>query len=137
LEKMGLHYPSIQDVSNAVIAIRQSKLPDPTQIGNAGSFFKNPEISINQFHSLKNTYPDIVSYPIDAYKVKVPAGWLIEKAGWKGKNFGTYGVHKDQALVLVNHGHAQGENIKQLAHSIQHSIWEIFGIQLETEVNII
>ncbi|MDB5257868.1 MAG: murB [Chitinophagaceae bacterium] len=137
LDKMGISVPSIKDVSQAVIAIRQSKLPDPAQIGNAGSFFKNPEISINQLHSLKENYPAIVSYPIDATKVKVPAGWLIETAGWKGKNFGSYGVHKDQALVLVNYGNADGNDIKQLAQSIKHSIWETFGIQLETEVNII
>lgn len=137
LDKMGISVPTIKNVSDAVISIRRSKLPDPAQIGNAGSFFKNPEISINQFHSLKETYPNIVSYPIDATKVKVPAGWLIETAGWKGKNFGTYGVHKDQALVLVNYGNAEGGDIKKLAQSIQHSIWETFGIQLETEVNII
>lgn len=137
LDKMGISSPSIKDVSQAVIAIRQSKLPDPAQIGNAGSFFKNPEISVNQFLSLKENYPAIVSYPIDTTKVKVPAGWLIETAGWKGKNFGTYGVHKDQALVLVNYGNADGNDIKKLAESIKHSIWETFGIQLETEVNII
>jgi UDP-N-acetylmuramate dehydrogenase len=137
LDKMGISVPSIADVSQAVISIRRSKLPDPTQIGNAGSFFKNPEISVKQFASLKETYPNMVSYPIDASKVKVPAGWLIETAGWKGKNFGTYGVHKDQALVLVNYGNADGNDIKQLAQSIKHSIWETFGIQLETEVNII
>lgn len=137
LEEMRISTPSIKDVSQAVIAIRQSKLPDPALIGNAGSFFKNPEISINQFHSLKENYPTIVSYPIDATKVKVPAGWLIETAGWKGKNFGTYGVHKDQALVLVNYGNAEGNDIKKLSQSIKHSIWEMFGIQLEIEVNII
>jgi UDP-N-acetylmuramate dehydrogenase len=137
LDKMGIQFPSAKDVSQAVISIRQSKLPDPAKIGNAGSFFKNPEISKSQFDSLKNTYPDIISYPINDTKVKIPAGWLIEKAGWKGKNFGTYGVHKDQALVLVNYGHAAGEDIKQLAQAIRHSIWETFGIQLETEVNII
>ena len=137
LDQMGISVPTIKDVSQAVIAIRQSKLPDPVQIGNAGSFFKNPEISVNQFASLKENYPNIVSYPIDATKVKVPAGWLIETAGWKGKNFGTYGVHKDQALVLVNYGNADGNDIKKLSQSIKHSIWEMFGIQLETEVNII
>lgn len=137
LEKMGISVPTISDVSNAVISIRQSKLPDPAQIGNAGSFFKNPEISINQFNSLKADYPNMVSYPIDQSRVKVPAGWLIETAGWKGKSFGNYGVHKDQALVLVNYGSADGNDIKNLAQSIKHSVWETFGIQLETEVNII
>ncbi len=137
LDKMGIPIPTVKDVSRAVISIRQSKLPDPELIGNAGSFFKNPAISINQFNSLKESYPTMVSYPLDATRVKVPAGWLIETAGWKGKNFGTYGVYKDQALVLVNYGNADGNDIKQLAQSITHSIWETFGIQLETEVNII
>ncbi|MDB5274769.1 MAG: murB [Chitinophagaceae bacterium] len=137
LDKMGISFPTIRDVSQTVISIRQSKLPDPAQIGNAGSFFKNPEISKSQFLSLKDLYPSIISYPIDETKVKIPAGWLIEKAGWKGKSFGTYGVHKDQALVLVNYGHAAGEDIKKLSQDIKHSIWEIFGIQLEIEVNII
>ncbi len=137
LIKRGITSPSIKDVSDAVISIRQSKLPDPAKIGNSGSFFKNPEISKTQFESLQLLFPDIVSYPINQTTVKVPAGWLIEKAGWKGKTFGNYGVHKDQALVLVNYKDAPGHLIKQLALDITHSIWEKFGIQLETEVNII
>jgi len=137
LIQKGIEQASIKDVSDAVISIRQSKLPDPAKIGNSGSFFKNPEISKTQFESLKNLFPDIVSYPINETVVKVPAGWLIEKAGWKGKTFGTYGVHKDQALVLVNYSSTPGHLIKQLAQDITHSIWEKFGIQLETEVNII
>jgi UDP-N-acetylmuramate dehydrogenase len=137
LVKKGIHTPTIKDISDAVIAIRQSKLPDPAKIGNCGSFFKNPEISTTQFESLKHIFPDIISYPINAQRVKVPAGWLIEKAGWKGKTFGNYGVHKDQALVLVNYSDAEGRLIKELALEISHSIWEKFGIQLEMEVNVI
>ena len=137
LAKQGIEHASIKEVSDAVIAIRQSKLPDPAVIGNCGSFFKNPEITKTQFESLKLIYSDIVSYPINEHVVKVPAGWLIEKTGWKGKTFGNYGVHKDQALVLVNYSDAKGDLIKQLALDITHSIWEKFGIQLETEVNVI
>jgi UDP-N-acetylmuramate dehydrogenase len=137
LVKKGIHTPTIKDISDAVIAIRQSKLPDPAKIGNCGSFFKNPEISKTQFESLQLLFPDIVSYPINEQRVKVPAGWLIEKAGWKGKTFGNYGVHKDQALVLVNYSDAEGHLIKQLALDISHSIWEKFGIQLEMEVNVV
>ena len=137
LEQRGISKPTIKDVSDAVIHIRQSKLPDPTKIGNCGSFFKNPEISKTQFESLQILFPDIVSYPINETRVKVPAGWLIERAGWKGKTFGNYGVHKDQALVLVNYSDAKGDLIKQLSRDITHSIWEKYGILLETEVNII
>jgi UDP-N-acetylmuramate dehydrogenase len=137
LQNRGITHATIKDVSDAVIHIRQSKLPDPAKIGNCGSFFKNPEISKKQFESLQSLFPDIVSYPIDESTVKVPAGWLIERAGWKGKTFGNYGVHKDQALVLVNYSDAAGNLIKQLSIDITHSIWEKYGIQLETEVNII
>lgn len=137
LEQRGISKPTIKDVSDAVIHIRQSKLPDPNKIGNCGSFFKNPEISKTQFESLQILFPDMVSYPINETRVKVPAGWLIERAGWKGKTFGNYGVHKDQALVLVNYSDAKGDLIKQLSIDITHSIWEKYGIQLETEVNII
>lgn len=137
LKQRNIIQPSIKDISEAVIAIRQSKLPDPAKIGNSGSFFKNPEISKTQFESLQLLYPNIVSYPINETHVKVPAGWLIEQAGWKGKTFGNYGVHKDQALVLVNYSDAPGHLIKQLALDITHSVWEKYGIQLETEVNIL
>ncbi|QMU29195.1 UDP-N-acetylmuramate dehydrogenase [Adhaeribacter radiodurans] len=124
-------------ISEAVCQIRRSKLPDPAQIGNAGSFFKNPEILITQFTELQKQYPGIPSYPTTPGKVKVPAGWLIEQAGWKGRRYDTYGVHKDQALVLVNYGGAQGNQVKELAHQIIHSVQEKFGIQLHPEVNII
>ena len=137
LTEMNIANPTIKDVSDAVSYIRSTKLPDPKVIGNAGSFFKNPEIDQNHFQVLKEKYPDIVSYPIDENKVKIPAGWLIEKAGWKGKTFENYGVHKNQALVLVNYGEAKGEQINNLADQIQTSIFNDFGIKLDKEVNII
>lgn len=137
LEKMNVQTPTIQDISKAVIAIRQSKLPDPKKIGNSGSFFKNPVIQNEHLESLKNDFPDIPSYKISETESKVPAGWLIEKAGFKGKKLGNYGVHKDQALVLVNYGNATGNEIFSLAKLIQKTIYRIFKIEIETEVNII
>jgi len=137
LEEMGIKNPSIQDVSNAVIAIRQSKLPDPKEIGNSGSFFKNPIISIEHLTTLKAIFPDIQSYKLSEKEVKVPAGWLIEKAGFKGKTLGNYGVHKNQALVLVNYGGAKGSEILKLARLIQKTVSRLFNIEIETEVNII
>ena len=137
LNEMKVSEPTIQDVSNAVIAIRQSKLPDPKKIGNSGSFFKNPVISTKHFETLKLNFPDIPSYPISETEVKVPAGWLIEKAGFKGKTLGNYGVHKNQALVLVNYGDANGKDILDLARLIQKTIYRLFEITIETEVNII
>ena len=137
LNEMKVTEPTIQDVSNAVIAIRQSKLPDPKKIGNSGSFFKNPVISTKHFETLKLNFPDIPSYPISETEVKVPAGWLIEKAGFKGKTLGNYGVHKNQALVLVNYGDANGKDILDLARLIQKTINRLFEITIETEVNII
>ncbi len=137
LQQMNIQQPTIQDISKAVIAIRQSKLPDPKKIGNSGSFFKNPVISTAQLESLKLNFPDIPSYFVSDTEVKVPAGWLIEKAGFKGKTLGDYGVHKHQALVLVNYGNAQGKDIFNLALLIQKTIYRIFNIKIETEVNII
>ncbi len=127
--------PTIKNISNAVTAIRQSKLPDPSVIGNAGSFFKNPEIPLAQFTDLKLKFPQIVGYPTAQNTVKVAAGWLIETAGWKGKRFGCVGVHERQALVLVNYGGGKGLDIKALAEQIQASIFELFGIRLMAEVN--
>ncbi|MGK0137582.1 MAG: UDP-N-acetylmuramate dehydrogenase [Algoriphagus sp.] len=137
LKEHNIEQPTIKDVSDAVIKIRQSKLPDPAKIGNSGSFFKNPVISLIQFNELKKAYPEIPSYPVDKSHVKVPAGWLIEQAGWKGKTFGQIGVHKNQALVLVNYGGGNGAEIKALSENIQTSVTEKFGIILQAEVNII
>lgn len=137
LQNMKVELPTIQDISKAVIAIRQSKLPDPKEIGNSGSFFKNPIISVQHFSSLKTIFPYIPSYIASENEVKVPAGWLIEKAGFKGKTFGNYGVHKKQALVLVNYGGAKGMDILKLARLIQKTVNRIFNIEIETEVNII
>jgi UDP-N-acetylmuramate dehydrogenase len=136
LEGMGITLPTIKDVSNAVIKIRTSKLPDPDKIGNAGSFFKNPVITQGQFLKLKEQNPDIVSFPAPNNQVKLAAGWLIEQAGWKGKRIGDAGVHKDQALVLVNYGNATGREILSLSVKIIESVKERFGVELEKEVNV-
>jgi UDP-N-acetylmuramate dehydrogenase len=133
----GVVDPTIKDVGNAVSDIRKSKLPDPSKIGNAGSFFKNPTIPKVLYTSLQATYPNIPSYPVNDNSVKVPAGWLIDQRGWKGKSFGNAGVHEHQALVLVNKSNASGSEILTLAHQIQRDILQIFGISLEIEVNII
>lgn len=129
--------PKIRDVSNAVIAIRKSKLPDPNDLGNSGSFFKNPIISSTHFEDLSKKFPLIKSYPVSDQEVKVPAGWLIESLGWKGKRVGNTGSHQNQALVLVNYGNATGSEVKKLAEDIKKSVWDTYKIQLETEVNII
>jgi UDP-N-acetylmuramate dehydrogenase len=127
---------NIKAISEAVCAIRRSKLPDPAVIGNAGSFFKNPEVDKTVFEGLKKLYPEMPGYVVSETKVKVPAGWLIEQLGWKGKQIENYGVHKNQALVLVNYGGAEGNKIKKLAHDIIASVKEKFGIALTPEVNI-
>ncbi len=137
LELMQVSNPTIQDVSKAVISIRESKLPNPKEIGNSGSFFKNPVISKTHFNTLLKNFKDIPSYPISEDEVKVPAGWLIEKAGFKGKRFGNYGVHKNQALVLVNYGDAKGIDILNLSKLIQKTVERLFGIFIEAEVNIL
>ncbi|MEJ6793134.1 MAG: UDP-N-acetylmuramate dehydrogenase [Lacinutrix sp.] len=137
LAAMNISEPTIKDVSNAVISIRQSKLPDPKKIGNSGSFFKNPVIPLDAFNTLKLNFPEAPSYPVSESEVKVPAGWLIETAGFKGKTFGNYGVHKKQALVLVNYGGAKGKDILALSKLIQKTIYRIFNIEIEPEVNIL
>ena len=129
--------PTLKNISDAIIAIRKSKLPDPKEIGNSGSFFKNPVISQSKFLELQKKYPKVPSYSVSNAEVKVPAGWLIEQAGFKGKRFGNCGVHEKQALVLVNYGDASGKEIYKLAQKIQESILHTFGISLEIEVNII
>lgn len=137
LDATGIKNPTIQDISNAIIAIRQSKLPDPKEIGNSGSFFKNSMISAEEFIKLEENFPDVPSYKISDKLVKVPAGWLIEKAGFKGKRFKDYGVHNKQALVLVNYDNASGKEIFELAQLIQKTIKRLFNISIEMEVNII
>ncbi|MDC3209146.1 UDP-N-acetylmuramate dehydrogenase [Chitinophagales bacterium] len=137
LKSMGVHSPGIKEVSDAVIAIRSSKLPNPIEIGNAGSFFKNPVVPITLVNTLKESFPEMPSYPINNTSAKIPAGWLIEQAGWKGKRFDNFGVHKKQALVLVNYGGAKGQDIKNLAFEIQEDVFAKFKIKLTPEVNFI
>jgi UDP-N-acetylmuramate dehydrogenase len=136
LKKTGVHSPTIQDVSQIVIKIRRSKLPDPLEIGNAGSFFKNPVVDQAHFISLSAKYADMPAYPHEDKSVKLAAGWLIEQCGWKGYRRGDAGVHQNQALVLVNYGKATGKEIFELSEKIQKSVHKKFGIMLEREVNV-
>lgn len=136
LKVLNVIKPTVKDVAQAVINIRRSKLPNPDEIGNAGSFFKNPTIPVQQYLDLKKEFASIPSYPINEQMVKVPAGWLIEQCGWKGFRKDDYGVHEKQALVLVNYGDASGEEIWQLSSDIVASIKEAFGIELEREVQV-
>jgi UDP-N-acetylmuramate dehydrogenase len=129
--------PTIRDVSKVVSHIRVSKLPDPSTIGNAGSFFKNPIISTQQFHGIKSKFPDVVSYPAADGQVKLAAGWLIEQCGFKGMRAGNTGTWKNQALVLVNHGNATGDEVYQFSSKIVDTVYERFGVTLQREVNII
>ena len=137
LEEMGVGELTLKSISQAVINIRQSRLPDPLDIGNAGSFFKNPIIEKLHFEALEAQFQDIKCYPVDDERVKIPAGWLIEKAGWKGYRNGDIGVHNEQALVLINHGMGKGQNILKLSNEIMKSIQGKFGIELEREVNVV
>ena len=137
LEKNSVKHPKIKDISDAIILIRKSKLPDPKIIGNAGSFFKNPIINSKTFSIIIKQFPNIPNYKISKDEIKIPAGWLIEKAGFKGKKFNSCGVHERQALVLVNYGNATGKEILEFSKLIQKSISIIFGIELEREVNVI
>lgn len=138
LQEMEVVMPTIADISKAVVHIRSSKLPDPRVIGNAGSFFKNPEVTDEKCQQLLDANPLVPTYPAqhDGFK-KIAAGWLIEQCGWKGKSLGNAAVHKLQALVLTNPGNATGAEVKKLAETIQEAVAEKFGVHLETEVNII
>ena len=136
LKDWGISEPTPADVSKAVVFIRESKLPDPSKIGNAGSFFKNPIISLEHYRKLKEEWTGLPGYDDDG-NVKVPAGWLIEQCNWKGKRIGEVGVHKKQALVLVNYGDGKGQDILQLSTDIRHDVKEKFDIDLTPEVNII
>ncbi|WP_029035564.1 UDP-N-acetylmuramate dehydrogenase [Salinimicrobium terrae] len=137
LEERGVTKPTIADVSEAVINIRQSKLPDPKELGNSGSFFKNPVVSTEKLKALQQQFPEIPFYVIDQKQVKVPAGWLIDRAGLKGYREGDAGVHTKQALVLVNYGDATGQEILALSRKIQDKIWNMFGVRIVPEVNIL
>ncbi len=137
LKKNAIANPSIKDISNAVITIRQSKLPDPKVLGNSGSFFKNPLVSNEVFKSFNANYPDAPFYKISDLTYKIPAGWLIEHCGFKGKRYGDAGVHKKQALVLVNYGNATGQDILNLAARIIEEVQSKFNITINPEVNII
>lgn len=137
LQNKKIATPTIKDLSTAVIKIRQSKLPDPAKIGNAGSFFKNPSIDKIDYETLQNEFPDMPGYQLTNDQFKIPAGWLIEQCGWKGKTRGDIGVHKYQALVIVNYGNGKGQDIKKLALDIQQSVLDKFQIRLIPEVNFI
>ncbi|PXX26819.1 UDP-N-acetylmuramate dehydrogenase [Arenibacter sp. ARW7G5Y1] len=137
LQNCGITNPGIKDVSEAVIAIRKSKLPDPRELGNSGSFFKNPVIVRQRFDKFTKTYPDAPFYKVSENEFKIPAGWLIEQCGFKGKRFGDAGVHTNQALVLVNYGNASGADIIALAETIIETVEQRFGIVISPEVNII
>lgn len=136
LASKNITVPTLSDISNAVIAIRQSKLPDPKVLGNSGSFFKNPVVSNTIFEKFKTNFPDAPSYSVSDTETKIPAGWLIEQAGFKGKRFGDAGVHKNQALVLVNYSNATGQEIWDLAMKIKSVVFDKFGIEINPEVNI-
>jgi UDP-N-acetylmuramate dehydrogenase len=139
LEERNIHEPSIQDIANAVIDIRTAKLPNPEEIGNSGSFFKNPIITKEQFNSLKEQYPNIPNYPVSGKEklIKLAAGWLIDQCGFKGKRVGDAGVHENQALVLVNYGKATGSEILALAREIQDTVLSKYDVSLEMEVNLV
>jgi UDP-N-acetylmuramate dehydrogenase len=137
LTKNNITTPTLKDVSNAVIAIRKSKLPDPAELGNSGSFFKNPILLKTDFEKIHQKFPEMRFFDISETEVKVPAGWLIEQAGLKGKRFGDAGIHKNQALVLVNYGNATGQEILDVSKTVQDTVFNTFGIHIEAEVNII
>jgi UDP-N-acetylmuramate dehydrogenase len=137
LREHEIESPKSKDIANAIIQIRNKKLPNPEFIGNAGSFFKNPILFKSDFEKIHLKFPEMKFYEISTSEVKVPAGWLIEQAGFKGKRFGDAGIHKNQALVLVNYGNATGQEILNVSRDIQKTVFETFGIHIEAEVNII
>jgi UDP-N-acetylmuramate dehydrogenase len=137
LKNRSIINPTLKDVSQVVSHIRVSKLPDPSTIGNAGSFFKNPIIGADQFSGIQTKFPDVVNYPAGNGLVKLAAGWLIEQCGWKGKVVGNTGTWKNQALVLVNHGGATGEEVYSFSSQIIDSVYTKFGVMLQREVNTI
>jgi len=137
LAKQRINEPSIADIARVVSKIRVEKLPDPSTVGNAGSFFKNPVISLTDFQTLQKLYPTIPNYPMPDNQTKLAAGWLIEQCGWKGKAYGRAGVWKNQALVLINRQHASGQEIYELSERIIHDVQDKFGIGLEREVNLL
>ncbi|MBJ2175763.1 UDP-N-acetylmuramate dehydrogenase [Aureibaculum sp. A20] len=137
LKKNGVENPTIKNISDAVIAIRKSKLPDPADLGNSGSFFKNPVILASEFKKLQEKFPDVPHYKVSDTEIKVPAGWLVEQSGFKGKRIGNTGSHKNQALVLVNYGNATGKEVLALSKLIQKTVFDKFNIAIEAEVNII
>ncbi|MFM9057329.1 MAG: UDP-N-acetylmuramate dehydrogenase [Bacteroidota bacterium] len=137
LSKQGIAHPGVKDVSEAVIRIRRSKLPDPAVLGNAGSFFKNPEVDQETADRIRIEHPTLMSYPTTPGLVKLAAGWLIEQCGWKGKVVGHTGAHKDQALVLVNYGGATGNEIYELALEIRENVLQRFGVRIDPEVNVV
>jgi UDP-N-acetylmuramate dehydrogenase len=137
LEQLGIAIPSIKQISDAVTSIRKSKLPDPKELGNCGSFFKNPIIPKNQYQLIQKVFPNMPSYDLGTDLVKVPAGWLIENAGFKGKRYGDAGVHINQALVIVNYGDATGNELLQLSKKIQKTVFKKYKIGIEAEVNIL
>ncbi len=136
LDEKGVIQAGIKDIANAVIAIRQAKLPDPVEVGNAGSFFKNPVVDNSVLNAIQKVQPEVPHYPVDDSRVKLPAGWLIDQCGWKGKQVGQTGTYKNQALVLVNHGSASGSEVYALSEEIQQSVLKRYDILLEREVNV-
>ena len=136
LERSGLK-PTLENVRNTIISVRRSKLPEPSELGNAGSFFMNPVVSMDKFNELIALYPDMPHYPFDDSSMKIPAGWMIDQCGWKGHRIGPAGVYEKQALVIVNHGGATGKDITELADRIVESVYEKFGVRISPEVNYI
>ncbi len=137
MERQNIYDPTPQQLRQTIISIRQAKLPDPVKIGNAGSFFMNPIVDKTKYESLSAQYPGMPHYDIDDQHIKIPAGWMIDQCGWKGRALGKAAVHDKQALVLVNLGGATGNDVLQLCHTIQQDVYHQFGIHIHPEVNIL